>query len=155
MQRQQGFTLTEMLVILAVLGIALATSISFLQMPSSRLYANDIKSMIQQARFESIKRNVAVAVVWSDTAQAFEMRVNQGNDQSCTAVNRIKSQPLSEYRNLTLDSDDLPGNGLVWLPNGQVRNCNNGLMDDNEITVSDKRTTIQVVLSRAGKVSLQ
>ncbi len=153
MQKQKGFTLIEMLVTLAILGIALATGIAFVKMPSPRLYANDLKAMIQQARFESIKRNVAVAVVWDSVAQAFTVRVNTGNDQLCSASTVIKTQPLSEYRNLTL-ATTMTGNGIIWLPTGQVKSCTNSFAD-SVTTLSDSRSTLRVVLSRAGKVSIE
>jgi prepilin-type N-terminal cleavage/methylation domain-containing protein len=154
MQKKQGFTLIEMLVTLSILGIALGIGISFLKMPSSRLYANDLKAMIQQARFESIKRNAAVAVVWDSVAQNFTIRVLTDLTQPCSNGIQLKAQPLSEYRNLKIESTTLPGNGVIWLPTGQIRGCNNPLAD-SVTTISDSRSTLLLTISRAGRVTIE
>ncbi|MGL4611866.1 MAG: pilus assembly FimT family protein [Trueperaceae bacterium] len=156
--QQRGFTLIEMLVTLAILGVALTTSVSFLQMPSARLYANDLKAMIQQARFESVRRNVAVAVVWDGSA--FSTYTNTGTTTSCPTgtTNRLLTHPLTEYRNVTLTTN-LPqsgtARGIIWLPTGEIRGCNGLANTESTITITNKSRVSIVTVSTVGRVSVQ
>lgn len=150
-----GFSLLELLVVLGVLGILLALGAALLRPPSSRLFANDVTAAVRQARFEAIKRDEAVAVVWNPTLKQFETRVNTGGALSCASADTtlLASRPAATYRNLSV-STDLGGSGFLWFPNGSTKACN-GTSSASTTTITDTRTTVQVKLSSTGKVSLK
>ncbi len=156
--RNNGFTILEILVTLSIMGIALGLLSTF-SMPSQRsLLANDAKAMLQQARFESIKRNVAVAVVWDSTARSFKMLANTNNAMSCTATTVLQIKNAADYRNVSVTNNLSGGSvkGIIWLPNSTVRGCD-GQTVDGTLLVSDTRKNTQTTLrvSSSGKVSLE
>lgn len=73
--RKQGFSLAEVLMALAILGILLSLGFSQLKPPAARALAGSVKTVIQQARFEAIKRNRAVTVIFH--SDKVETRVNK------------------------------------------------------------------------------
>lgn len=158
MKIRAGFTLLELLIVIAIMGIFMALGVPMLRPPSSYLFANDVKAMIQQARFESIKRNVPVAVVWSDSAKTFttqfhptDSQISQACDSTGTEKLRVKN--LTEYRNLNVTSA-FQTSGLVWLPTGLGRQCTGGAMM-NGTTITDGRVAYRIVTSSAGRVQIQ
>ena len=123
---KQGFSLTEVLIALAILGILLSLGVSQLKPPAARTLAGSVKTTIQQARFEAIKRNRAVAVVFY--GNRIETRVNKNSqDESCdeAATQLLRKLDLNAYGSAKISqkaSDALPVS-LYWLPSGQARRC--------------------------------
>lgn len=155
MKARAGFTLLEMLVVLGIMGILMGIGVAALRPPSAYLFANDLKAMIQQARFEAIKRNVPVAVVWSSTNQTFTTRWNETNsavNQACSGSAVLNTKRLSDYRSVSVASA-LTQSGLVWLPSGMGTQCGGGLMS-NSTSLTDGRTTYNVTISSAGRVRI-
>ena len=150
-----GFTLLEMLIVIAIMGILMALGVPMLRPPSSYLFASDLKAMVQQARFESIKRNVPVAVVWSDSAKTFTTQSHTDYLKACdaTGTEKLRVKSLTEYRNLRVTSAFQTG-GLVWLPTGLGRQCTGGLMA-NGTTITDDRMVYRVCISSAGRVRIK
>ncbi len=60
----RGVSVLEIILVVAVLGIMLAVGFPRLVTPAARMYANDVKAQLEQARYEAIKRNAPVAVVY-------------------------------------------------------------------------------------------
>ncbi len=151
---QQGFSLLEILVVIAALGIILSVTLGVFRAPSSRLYANDVNALLQQARFQAIKHDEAVAVVWDATDQAMVTRLNSGGAVSCSSLDttELSKKPLTDYRKLSVKTT-LEGNGLLWLPNGQIRGCNGG-SGSGSLTVTDERSSLILNISATGKVSI-
>jgi prepilin-type N-terminal cleavage/methylation domain-containing protein len=153
-----GFTLLELLVVLGILGILMSIGIPMLRPPSSYLFVNDLKAVIQQARYEAIKRNVPVAVVWNSTDQSFTTQFHPSDpalNQACntTGTTILNTKRLSEYQRVSVKSAFVQ-NGLVWLPNGLGRQCTGaGMQNVTEIT--DGRVAYKVNVSAAGRITLE
>lgn len=150
-----GFTLLELLVVLGIMGVLMGLGIFMLRPPSAYLVANDLKAMIQQARFEAIRRNAPVAVVWHGAEQTFTTRLNPEDpaaNRACHGDTILNTKRLSDYRNVSLRSA-LTQNGLVWLPSGLGVQCGGGLMM-NSTRLTDGRTTYSVTISNAGRVRI-
>lgn len=166
MQRHnQGFTLIEMLIALAIIGVLMTLGIGQLRPPEARLFANGLKSQIVQARLEAIKRNRPVAVWWNSSANAFTTLVMQDEDStalpctSSTSTSTLTTRLVTEYRNVTA-SNVFTSSGttpaIVWFPNGLPRFCDNSALPTTNTTVrvADMRTTLYVRIAPAGRVEV-
>lgn len=150
-----GFTLLEMLVILSIMGIFFGLGTYMLRPSSAYLFTNDLKAMIQQARYEAIKRNIPVAVVWNNDTQTFTTRFNITDPtltQACSGTTILNTKRLTEYYNMSVQTP-FAQNGLVWLPSGLGAQCGGGLMM-NSTTLTDGRVTYSVTVSSAGRVRI-
>ena len=155
-RRIGGFTLIEAIVTIAVLGTLLAVGIAMIQPPSARLFANDLRSQMQQARFEAVKRNRPVAVVWLVDNGRFETRLSTDpalNANACEGTVVLNRKATSDYRNVTVATT--MGEGIMWLPNGQARTCAGGLNVASETTVSSGDAVRRVVVNLAGRVAVE
>ena len=89
--RRAGFSLVEVLVVLAILGIAATISgmALFSYMPRSDLKyaARNIASLCQLARIEAIKRNAQVAVVFNGAASSCSVFLSPGADIAWSTEN--------------------------------------------------------------------
>lgn len=162
-----GFTLIELLVVMAILGILTTVGWVNFRPPEARLFASGVQAQIQQARFEAVKRNRPVAVVWESASKSFVTQAHSApitlaTNMStmlmpCTGteteINRIRQNPTSEYRNVSLRNTFA---GIVWLPNGFIRTCSNTAMTDAiNAAVADSHRTIYVRVDSVGKVGLR
>lgn len=157
--RRHGFTLIEMLVIVAILGILLALSPISFRAPVVKLYSNDLKSQINQARYEAIKRNRPVAVLWSVEDSRLETRVNDSPatiGAACSSTTVINTKATSDYRDVIVTAGSRPL-AVAFLPSGQARWCDGNIFAESEaiLAVSDGRTTRRVSVTPAGKVNVQ
>jgi len=154
---QRGFTVIEMLIAVAIAGILLAVGFVNLQAPAARLFANDVKAQIEQARFEAIRRNAPVAVVWEAGAGRFATRLEPATPTvvaACGGSQVLQTRLPTEYRNVTVDASAWPG-GVVWLPSGQGRTCTGAPAIGGDIAITDGRSTRVVEVSVGGRVSIR
>jgi prepilin-type N-terminal cleavage/methylation domain-containing protein len=155
-----GFTIVELLVTLAVIGILAAIGVSRIDAPNARLFANDLKALLEQARYDAVRRNTPVAVVVS--GGAFVTRVSATTPVSatfdttiCTAGSAVRTKTTTDYRGITL-TGGLTSAGIVWLPSGLVRTCVGADLTGLVSTVvGDGRRTVTVTVSPAGGVMSQ
>lgn len=146
--------MVEILVVLAGIGVLAALTIPLLRQPAARLFATDVRAQIQQARYEAIKRNVPVAVVYDPALERFETRLDPAAtsyDDACQASATPTVKAVSDYRNVQVTS---PATfGVVWLPSGLGRGCTG--MTLANISITDGRTSRTVTISTAGSVTVQ
>jgi type IV fimbrial biogenesis protein FimT len=144
-----GFTLIEMVLTLAILGILMGIGAMSLRPPSVRTASNSVQSFVQQARFESIKTNRPVVVgIGGDGLTLTAARTTGANVVSCAAAGAAyRTLELNEYRGVTASSTGLP---LVWLPTGLPRACPAGAAPlavsgvDVLLTGTDSTATVHV-----------
>ena len=151
-----GFSVIEILVTLSILGVLAAIGVARLQPQSDRVFANDLQLMIQQARFEAVKKNTPVAVVWNSTDRQFETRLTPGSlaiANVCTTGQLINTKALNDYPHLSI-SGDLE-DGIVWLPNGSVRKCDGTLPAASfTITKSGASNDYTLTVKQSGHVAV-
>lgn len=148
----------EVIIVILIMGTLMGIAATQLRQPSAYLYATDLKAMIQQARFESIKRNRKVAVFWNPDSNAFITAVMNNGADVCNKDNTalvLQGHNLSEYTNLHISSNTLLGKGLMWLPTGQSRNCLNGQNTGGEVSFSNKTKIRTLLISNSGKVEIK
>lgn len=151
-----GFTLTEILVVLAVVAVIGAGIVSAIRTPGVRAAANSFQALLQQARLESVKRNRPVAVVY-DGAGRFDALAYTGSGlATCAAATTtpVAALDLSDYR-ATSASSTMIGNGIIWLPSGLARDCTTGAAVASETTFSDGSTSLVVDVSNGGRVEIR
>src|SRR5690554_2039477 len=78
-----GFTALETVLVVAILGILLAVGFVAFRTPGPRHFANDLKAQLQEAKYEAVKRNAPVAVVWDSVGQTFQTRFDSALTDPC------------------------------------------------------------------------
>lgn len=160
MTKQHGFSILELIGVIAIVGILVALAAPRLSsVPAANLYANSVASQLQQARFEAIKRNRPVAVVWDSAQQAVVTRANQSsNDIDCdlSSVDEvIVTTRTSEYGALSVAPNGFGGSdGIVWLPTGLSQSCSSGLPTGN-IVITGRNASYKIVVSGASRVRVE
>lgn len=156
--RVSGLTLLEILIVLALIGILAAVGVRTFRAPESRLLANDVKLTVQQARYEAIRRNHPVAVLWNPGTQSITSVIDEADPSvaaACGGTTTLKLQDASEYPSATIASEPAVATGVVWLPSGQIRSCVGGIASEVRLTISDSRTSRTVTVTPAGRVDIQ
>ena len=154
---RRGFSTIELLIVLAIVGLLAAVLFPRIRPPEARLMANEIKAMLQQGRYEAIKRNQPVAFVWLADESSFRTRYNSSSQTvaaACVGDREIARKDLSDYRNVAVDVDILTG-GIVWLPTGQARTCTGGPMVTGYVEVEGNGVSLIVEASMGGKVTIR
>ena len=151
-----GFSVVELLVVIAVLGVLLGIGLAVLRPNSERLAANSFRALLQEARTEAISRNRPVAVTWDADQAAMIVRVAPSPalpacDGSLQALDRLE---FGEYRGVAVTTD-MSGGGLVWLPNGRHRSCDPSGSLDSVTTFASPRGAVTVRVSTGGSVVVQ
>lgn len=152
-----GFTLLEMLVVIGIMGIFMGLGIGLLRPSYAYIFANDFRAMLQQARFEAIKRNLPVAVVRS--GQQYTTLVKNDAVISCATANstQINIKRAGEYRDVQISLSDTTGtgHGIVWLPTGLARACDSSGVVTGTAAFTSRNTTARVVISQGGRVKTE
>jgi prepilin-type N-terminal cleavage/methylation domain-containing protein len=155
---KHGFTLIEMLMVLAVSGILLGIAAFSLRMPAAQLMTNDLQAFISQARLQAVKYNRPVAITWSAANKSFSMRYNASVgatlSNTCTSTTIIQSKPISDYKNISVSSNS-SSNAMIWLPNGLLSTCNGPATTTLKFIISDGHNTQTLSVSLAGKVTIE
>jgi prepilin-type N-terminal cleavage/methylation domain-containing protein len=120
---KSGFSLVEMLVAIAVLGILLSIPFLVISSPNARLFTEELKSFLEQNRFEAIKRQYPVAITWDSINKVFIASQIASPSVSCSSGTELSRLELSKFPRLDLTQNQL-SSGIVWLPNGFVKDCN-------------------------------
>ncbi len=150
----QGFTLLEALIAISIIGILLGIGIPRFAGSDARAYSNDVKALVQQARFEAVKRNVPIAVVWN--ASADEFRTVLGTvAEPCVPGTVLATARHSEYRRVEVDPGFGDGQGIVWLPSGQARSCGLGAFSPTIARIADQNREFVVTVTLTGRVTIE
>lgn len=144
----------EILIVLSILGVLLGVGASSIRPPSASAFANDVRALIQQARFESIKRNVPVSVVWDQETTSFVVGIGPSGDL-CAIADVIARATALDYPRLVVDPGFPEDGGLVWIPSGQARACNLGTFSEAIATLDDGRVQRRLTTTLTGRVIIE
>jgi Tfp pilus assembly protein FimT len=150
---RDGFTVVELLIIIAVAGILLAIAAFSLRAPAAREAANNFQALLQKSRMEAIKRNRAVAVVWDKNQEAMVVRVTKASNAISCSAGTKEIEQLEVAKDVSVETN-MPDNGMVWLPNGRAQKCGGGLTA-SKTTFTSHSHKYDVNVSRAGQVEVE
>lgn len=156
-QLRRGVTLLEGLIVVAIIGILAAIIGARYEQPGARLYANDLQALVQQARFEAVKRNVPVAVLWREADREF-VSVPGTVADPCGGTDVLSAARADTYRRVQLVVEPLAEGGdgrLVWLPSGQARSCTFVGYEGAIARISDPRAERTVSVTLTGRVTIE
>jgi len=155
MTKQHGFSILELISVITIIGILVAIAAPRLSsVPAANLYASSVASQFQQARFEAIKRNRPVTVVWDSAQQAFVTSANKNsNNVGCDLGDVdevIVTTRTSEYGALSVTLSGF-SDGIVWLPTGLSKSCNGGLPTGN-IVITGRNAIYKIFVSGSSRI---
>lgn len=149
-----GFTILELVVGLAIIGILSAIGAATFAPQGARAVSNDVRAIIQQARFEAVKRNVPVAVVWDVASEEFRAVIGSVSTP-CAQSTILTRASARSYARVTIDSRFANGEGIVWLPSGQARSCGYGPFLETIAIIDDGRSHREVTVTLTGRVTIE
>ena len=176
--RQGGFSIAEILIVLAVIGVLATVVIGGVGQSRPDTFGGAVQAAMQHARFEAIKRNRAVVFAWDDASKQFITRVKNATasaatSQSCgseTGDITLSSIKQSNYKGVTvtgvtfLRDTSTAGTsggaalyGVVWQPHGLPKRCNanSTLLDSRSFGFAKRGSTTvayRATLNPAGMV---
>lgn len=147
-----GFTILEVLVALAIVGVLAGIGAATLREPPARLAANSYRSFLQNARHVAISRNRPVLISADAASRTISMLVASTSAASnCEAFTSQQATfDATEYRQVAFTTDTADGR-LLWLPNGRPGHCGGGIAGTTT-SFSDGKRTFSVEVSPAGQV---
>lgn len=152
--RENGFSVLELLIVLSILGILMGFAVSRVGSNAARAYSNDLQALFQQARFEAIKGNAPIAVIWSASDRTF-YSVGGDANHPCKGTNVLTRAEANQYPRVSIDTDFFDGEGLVWLPSGQARSCSFTMFTETIAHIQDERQSRVLTVSLTGKVTVE
>ena len=166
--KHKGFTLIEMMITIAILGIALAIAIpSFTDWLNRKRIdgvANEFASLIQLARSESIKQNKKIFINATRSATDWTLLAST-TSSACTALSAcdLRSMNLAKYPKIAI-SDWVATSKLGISPNLNGANISpiDSLFTFNPATTTDAQSVtfettgyqLRVQISRTGNTTI-
>jgi len=152
---RHGFSILELLIVVAILAVALGLGTTMWRAPSSQVFASSLRNLVLQARFEAIRRNEPVVVAWDADAREFVVRAG-GGGAWCTNMGAELGRSNAADIGRVVVTTSVTGNGsLVWVPSGQARSCSGAAFAEDFADIDDGRMTRRVVIGAAGRVEIR
>lgn len=150
--RSNGLSLLEILVVLALAGLASVTLFAHRGGGASRRAAVAVQTFTLAARIEAIRRDRPVAVVYHPDHRTFEQRIGDddgpfGDPCAGAPLQRLdlaRSGRVSVLRRLRDD--------LVWLPTGVGRTCSGSGVISGTLELGVGTSEQRLVISSAGRI---
>lgn len=149
MRTRPGFTLVEMLIVLAVMGL-MGVGVAIAVRPAQAAgAAQGVRALLLWARIEALLGGKAMAFRYDPGSRTFT--VSSGRD--CGVGQAQRSLRLAEFPGVRLTAD--LHDGLVWLPSGDGRGCGGAGVFNGAIVLADARHHVRVVVARTGRVRVE
>lgn len=166
MRPRGGFTVIELMIVIAIIGIGAAMSVSSLitVMPKWRLQGStsDVLTQLQYARFEAVKRNRPVIVAFTNIGSTSNSKMdicvdaNRLYDGVCTGAGKIALKTLTIptlYKTIYISTvADAAGaaTSITFGPDGMVRGGTMPVTITMASQVATATSNYQVVMVRSG-----
>jgi type IV fimbrial biogenesis protein FimT len=128
MFKQKAFTLIELMVTLAVLGVIAAIAVpSFDQFQRGARASSDVSAIttaLALARSEAVRRNRPVCVVSADWGAGWQVRVDDDGNDSCgsgeTLIREFPGIATSASLSVARGAGSTPSTQVLYLPSGRA-----------------------------------
>lgn len=152
---RSGFTVIELVVVMAVIAIVAAISLGFSRPSNEVRAANAVKGLLLVARLQALWQGVPVAVTPLPLGSGYAVSVGPfhppGGCHGGTVVSRLL---FAEYPGVRMTSG-FPAGGLRWLPSGSGRTCDGSGVISTTLTLRGLRGAAVVVVSSLGRVRVE
>ncbi len=162
---QSGFTMIELMVVTAIIGILSAVAFVMLQeqLPkaSAKSAARQLRTDLQKAKLEAVKRNTDCLVVFTVAAGSDSgscLTCISSDEDDCTDADDIviSSLDFNDYDNAVFLSENFPTNPFVFNARGIPETTGGGMCPGTAaLTTSDESYSISVILSRSGRIRIE
>ena len=150
----RGWSILEMLVVLAILALLFALGVALLRPPPSRHAAVRLAGALTTARLRALAGGAPTALVVAADGASWERRVGTPwSDATATCRDGSVDERLDltpTFPGVTIASGSEAG--IVWFPTGWGRTCDGGAVFNRRIVLSGPRARHAVVVSSAGRV---
>ena len=150
----RGWSVLEILVVLAILAVVFGLALMLLRPPSSRHAAVRLAGELTNARLRALAGGAPTAVIVALDGASWERRIGiPGADAPMTCNGGTIDGRLDLARSfpgVTVSSGS--DAGIVWFPTGWGRTCDGGAVFNRRIVLSGPRARHAVVVSSAGRV---
>lgn len=148
-----GFTLVEVVVVLAVVGVVVTGGVRLLR-PNAALRAADAaRAFLLWGRLEAMWSGRAVAVI-PEGATGLEARSDAASEGigACGGTPKRSLDLARLGRARVLEPLRV---GVVWLPTGGARSCDGGGVISGRMVVGDRARRVAVIVSSLGRVRVE
>lgn len=150
---QPGFTLLEVLVVLAVLALVSGIGMAAFRPSLEVRAASAVRSLVLQARAQAVWSGDSVAVVESAGGTSFSA-LSMTSKGGCEPGSALASLRLLDFPGVRL-VDGLRAGGLYWLPSGSGRSCSGGGVISDTLLFEGPRGKAALVISSLGRVRVE
>jgi prepilin-type N-terminal cleavage/methylation domain-containing protein len=147
-----GFTLIEVLVVLALLGSVAGIGLTFARPATDLRAATALRSVLLWARAEALWQGSSVAVRELPLGVGYEVRRLTDGVDSCDSGEVIGRLLLAEHPGVRIAAGFGSREGLVWLATGSGRSCDGGGVISATIVLQSPLGSSRVVVSSLGRV---
>lgn len=151
-RRPEGFTLLELLVVMAVVAVLTSLAVGAARPSSEARAAEALRALLLSARHEALLRGRSVAVV--QAPDGFESRAQAVSTAECGSGAVVGHVDLSQHAGVRVTAGWAAG-GVVWLPTGSGRTCTGAGVISSTVVLSGPRGTAAVVVSSLGRVRVE
>ncbi len=164
MRNDSGFTLTELIVVIAIIAVISAIAVPNLMswLPHHRLMTatQDLYSNFQKAKLTAIKRNTNCAVTFDNSGYTVFMDNNEDfiQDGGEEVIVQIEWEG---YKNISVNLsdftfDDSTGQpSIAFRPNGLPANAGGGFASGTAKIKNSNEESMSVIISQAGSIRIK
>ena len=148
--RIAGFTLVELLLVLAVIGMVGTVSLTLGRPSGAHQAARAAQALLVWGHLQALRSGADTAVV--PTARGLEVRAGAGA-RLCAAGTRLRSLGWRTFGSVRLER--APRAGILWRSAGGALSCAGGGVISDRLVLADDRSRYAVVVLSLGRVRVE